>query len=133
MIVASLVRQYRADHTIGELDVPGAGRLWMLERPWLDNQCNVSCIPEGVYWARWMDRSASGKYKRCWHVQDVPGRSGILIHTGNVVRHTLGCLLPGKRYGELSGNPAVLSSGAAINTMRSIIGERDFLLVISAK
>ena len=32
------------------------------------------------------------------HVEDVPGRSNILIHPGNYLRDTLGCIMPGRTF-----------------------------------
>jgi len=80
--------------------------------------------------AKWLERSASGKYKRVWHVQDVPNRTGILWHAGNLVRHSLGCTLPGMRHGTLGGMPAVLASGNALNEMRRELEGQDFILVV---
>lgn len=111
------------------MTLPDGATLYTLERPWLNNAVNVSCIPAGIYEARWLERSGSGKYKRVWHVADVPGRSGILIHAGNLVRHTLGCILPGitRRWGpELF----VGGSRSALGRMRDQLEGEDFVLVI---
>ena len=125
-----LLRDYKKSCTLGEAILPSGKIIKTLERPWLNNQPNVSCIPDGVYLCKWLERSASGKYKRCWHVQGVDGRSGILWHSGNLVRHTLGCILPGMRHGWLLNQRAVLSSGAGMNAMREELSEQDFALVI---
>jgi len=45
----------------------------------------------------------------------VPERSGILIHNGNLVEHSLGCILIGTRPGKMMGQPAVLNSVTAKN------------------
>ena len=128
--VVILLREYKPTATEGTLVLPSGLSLRAIERPWLNNASNVSCIPEGQYLTKWLERSGSGRYKRVWHVQDVPGRSGILIHTGNLVRHSLGCILPGLRRGVLSGRPAVLSSGAALNRLRGELSGQDFILVV---
>lgn len=113
------------------------GRLWIggsvfhiLERPWVNNERNVSCIPAGQYSVSYLERSASGKYRNVWHVEDVPGRSGVLIHTGNVVSHSRGCLIIGKRRGLLQGQPAVLNSRTALVELNSLLGGQDFNLLI---
>lgn len=111
--------------------LPGGSEIAAIERPWLGNRSNISCYPDGVYLAKWIERSASGKYKRVWHIQDVPGRSGILWHVGNLVRHSRGCTLLGMRAGDLGGLPAVLSSGVALNKMRRELGGEDFILVVA--
>ena len=128
--VVTLKRSYKKDRTDGVLTLPSGKTLVTLERPWLDNLCNKSCIPPGVYLCNYLERSNSGKYKRCWHVQNVPGRSGILWHPGNLVRHTLGCILPGLCCGVLEGQTAVLSSAAAMNIIRSELGGMNFVLII---
>jgi hypothetical protein len=54
-----------------------------------------------------------------------------LWHPGNLVRHSLGCTLPGLRHGTLGGLPAVLSSGAGMNAMRRELEGQDFILVVT--
>lgn len=99
-----------------------------LEPPWLDNRRNVSCIPAGEYRCEFLAKSASGKYKDVFHLQDVPGRSGILIHNGNLVSHTKGCILLGMRHGRLAGQRAVLNSRAAMSQLGEY--KQSFELVI---
>jgi hypothetical protein len=85
-----------------------------MEPPWRDNKRNISCIPPGEYDFVYMPKSYSGKYRDCYHVKDVPGRSEILIHSGNTADQTKGCILPGKKIGFLSGIRAVLNSKSAL-------------------
>lgn len=75
-----------------------------LERPWLDNRPNVSCIPKGTYPLR---KKRGGTYYRSYssperfghpyvvEVAKVPGRSAILFHGGNTIEDIEGCILPG--------------------------------------
>ena len=128
--VVILLREYSPGATLGSLVLPSGRVLHTMERPWLNNAASVSCVPEGQYLVKWLPRSASGRYRRVWHVQDVPGRVGILFHTGNIVEHSLGCILPGMRRGSLVGQPAVLSSATALNEMRAELEGQDFILVI---
>lgn len=102
----------------------------IIERPWLNNRQNQSCIPAGTYKAVFMPRSASGKYRDVWHLQDVPGRGGILIHQGNLVAHSKGCLIIGKRRGVLAGKPAVLNSRTALAELNALMQGQDFTLTI---
>ena len=57
-----------------------------------------NCIPVGEYEVRitW-----SPRYKR-WlpEILNVPGRTGIRIHSGNYPRDTKGCVLVGERYSD---------------------------------
>ncbi len=130
-LAATLIRQkYSAGYTLGTL-VYGINKcMVVLERPWLNNQRSISCIPEGTYDCAYLAKSASGKYTSVYHIQDVKDRSGILIHAGNFVSHTTGCLLPGLRKGTLQGNLAVLSSKRALAKLLTEFDKQDFTLTI---
>jgi len=66
-----------------------------LELPWRQNKQNKSCIPSETYHCK---RRTWGKYKRYFEIMNVPGRKGIIIHTGIVDTHTLGCVLVGEMF-----------------------------------
>lgn len=74
-----------------------------IELPDNGNQKNVSCIPEGKYEVHKITSPSRGK---CFHVQNVPGRSEILIHIGNYAAgthpDTKGCILPGLSYTDVN-------------------------------
>jgi len=109
-----------------------AGEIFsVLEPPWKNNASNISCIPSGEYVCNFMLRSSSGKYKNVYHIREVGGRFGILIHNGNIVTHTRGCLIIGKRKGWLARRRAVLNSKTALGELVDIIGERQFKLIIT--
>jgi hypothetical protein len=112
--------------TLGKLETEGFSCVTM-EPPWADNQPNVSCIPVGEYLCRW---HKSPRYGWVYAVLEVPGRTNILIHPGNVVTHTLGCVLPGSRFGELAGAPAVLVSRAATRRLTNHLGKNPFTLEV---
>jgi len=82
--------------TIGELFLNGERICDTLENPWLDNQRNISCIPEGNYDVRLRlpRESATREYIHLL-VQDVPNRDWILFHRGNTAKDTRGCILVG--------------------------------------
>ncbi len=126
---AYLIRQYFKTHTSGTLIVNGE-IFYTLERPWLNNSRNVSCIPSGEYSVVFLPRSASGKYKKVWHLLNVKNRSGILIHNGNLVAHSRGCLILGAKTGQLSGKPAVLQSRTAMRHLLEIVETEPFSLLI---
>lgn len=76
--------------TTGRLLIEGERFCYTLERPWLGNQHNISCIPEGTYdvamlWSQHFGRPLP-------HVLDVPDRSGIMFHVLNVVEQSEGCI-----------------------------------------
>ena len=129
---AYLFRQGYKNYTYGFLIIEG-NVLYTIERPWLNNQRNVSCIPPGTYDVTFLPRSASGKYRNVWHVHNVPGRSGILIHNGNLVAHSRGCLILGSSKGTLGGKPAVLGSRKALRALQSIVGTDPYKLTVVDK
>jgi len=117
------------DCVLGTL-VAGLEMFQVLEPPWKDNFRNISCIPAGDYTVTFMRRSSSGKYRNVYHIQGVEGRSGILIHAGNTVNHTLGCLIIGKRRGWLGGRRAVLNSRTGLRQLVNVMGTEPFKLTI---
>ena len=126
---AFLFRRKYKTHTYGTLVVDGE-LFHTIERPWLDNRSNISCIPTGNYLVNFLLKSGSGKYREVWHVMDVPGRGGILIHQGNLAAHSRGCLILGSKKGTLGGKPAVLSSRPALRKLQKIVGREPFNLTI---
>ncbi len=99
---------------------------YTLEKPWLDNKINVSAIPDGTYIAK---RRHSEKYGHHWILQDVPGRSLILIHIGNYPTDTKGCILVGTYAGD--GKPSVWESRITMNKLRELLPD-EFEIVIQA-
>ena len=92
--------------TTGMLSVrSGPIRVFMcrtLELPWKNNKRGISCIPVGSYSMRF---TKSAKFPRgTWQIMDVPGRSGIRIHTANYLRQLRGCIAPGMRVIDLDGD-----------------------------
>jgi len=92
------------------LSPEGEFMCYTLELEWKDNQKRKSCIPKGKYEIKY--RNWGGYFQRylrrfmSWHkgmleVTDVSGRSGILIHIGNTVRDTLGCVLVGSEVDSM--------------------------------
>lgn len=108
-----LIRVAETPHgTFGVLLDGGLPFCVTIERPWLDNQRNVSCIPAGNYVC---GRTSSPKFGNTFEVCDVPGRSHILFHKGNLMEDTHGCIVLGEMFESLRGIPAVLSSGKAMD------------------
>ena len=104
-------------------------RLQTLERPWVFNERKISCIPTGTYLVK---RHISPKFGQCFKIQDVKGRSDILIHSGNVVNDTLGCVLVGLTSGTVddSDTAMVYSSRKAMAVLLALI-DKEIVLQIS--
>jgi len=97
-----------------------------LERPWLGNKRNISCIPLGLYLCK---KVASSKFGETFRISNVPGRSHILFHKGNISEDTHGCVILGEEFGSLGDEIAVLSSGRAFQEFMGRV-ENDFQLEI---
>jgi len=95
-----------------------------LELPWLRNEKNVSCIPEGIY-PCW--KAKSEKFGDVFYIDHVFNRSGILIHSGNTIRDTRGCILVGLDCDLLS----VLQSRLAMQRLHTLLPEKFNLEVRS--
>lgn len=132
----TLVRKDTSDQgTFGIFSGEGL-MFYSAELPWRDNAPRISCIPTGRYICR---PYSSLKFPNVYEVTGVPGRSAILIHTGNhagdtrkgLLSDVLGCILIGLSPSELAGQAAVTSSRAALNKLRTVVGKQSFELVIT--
>ena len=107
----------------------------ILELPWRENKPNKSCIPSGDYQ---VTLRYSKKFRWCYHLQDVYGRTWILVHSGNLAgdttkgykTHSFGCLLMGKYFGTLTGQRAVLLSRATLRRFVAFMRGKSFMLKI---
>ena len=99
---------------------------YTMERPWLDNAPDVSCIPTGTYP---VIRHNSPSHPQTWEITNVPNRAGILIHNGNVDFQSEGCILVGDSIGELNGEVAVLNSVATLAMLNTVLPD-TFTLTI---
>jgi hypothetical protein len=106
-----------------------------LELPWRDNKRNISCIPTGIYYTT---TRISPTFGRVYHLQDVPNRTYIYIHSGNLagdtskgyLSHVNGCILLGKNIGTLHNQQAILNSRTAIREFTTKLNWQDFQLTI---
>ena len=72
-----------------------------LELPWLQNQQNVSCIPEGVYQCHKITSPSLGG---CFEIENVPNRTYVRGHMGNFTSDILGCILFGESLLDFNGD-----------------------------
>lgn len=80
-----------------------------------DNK-KMTRIPAGKYVVR---KRYSKKFKNHFILDDVEGRSYILIHKGNTYFDTRGCILVGTDIGEINGDghPDILNSKTALDEL----------------
>lgn len=103
-------------------------QLFTVERPWLQNQPSVSCIPSGDYYC------APKRYNRGGYdaieLLDVPRRTHILFHKGNTLHDLAGCIAPGTDLSFINGVWAVKNSAVAFGMLMDAFGDREFRLRI---
>ena len=108
--------------TYGVLINEGIPFALTLERPWLENMPKVSCIPTGSYRAI---RHVSPTFGETWWLQDVPDRTEILIHRGNISSQSQGCILIGESFNHVLGQPGITQSKEAFRELMTILEGRD--------
>jgi len=116
--------------TIGELFINGERFCDTLENPWLDNQRNISCIPEGEYPVRLRlaRESATREYLHLL-VQDVPNRDYILFHRGNFPKDTSGCILVGQGTQQDVVNNSTLAMDLVMKEILNLGGTNINLII----
>lgn len=128
-----LQRKYLPDRTEGELLTEDGKHIsYSLELPWLSNRKSISCVPAGTYALRLVK---SARFGMQWHLENVDlgvsvdgntTRTHVLIHAGNWVKDTNGCIL----LGLVKGMGAVHESKAAIRKLHELLGEDSHTLEI---
>lgn len=101
--------------TLGVLYIDNKFFCYTLEPSWKNNKLN-SCIPDGTYK---LVHYRSNKFGKCLIVNGVKNRDAILIHKGNTVRDTTGCILVGGYIGFISGICAVMTSAVVFMSLMS--------------
>jgi len=102
-----------------------------LERGWVDNQKDISCIPEGEYP---LVLEYSPKFrKELWEVKNVPGRTECKFHTANYWYELNGCIALGNNRKFIDGDE-VMDITSSRDTMRlfhqSLEGQNEARLTI---
>lgn len=86
-----------------------------LERGWVDNKNNISCIPTGNYLLRleW-----SPKFKTTlWEIYGVDGRSECKFHSANYWWQLNGCIALGRHEKKIDGD-AIMDVAYSNDTMK---------------
>lgn len=117
---------------LGTLYVDGRPICFTVERPWLDNAPNVSCIPAGEYR---MVRTTTGRTMPdkyigdTFEVVDVPGRSQIKFHVANRPSELQGCIAPNMsvHFTTMSG---AYSKDATEKFMDAMSGSEEAIFLV---
>ena len=126
----TITRKYFPTGTNGKLYINGVFQCYTIELPWLNNKPRSSCVPEGTY--SFVLR-ISPKFHLHLLLQDVPGRSLILVHPANdALRELKGCIAP---VTALCGPPGYgIGSRRALDKIINMIlsdpGHDPFLITI---
>lgn len=132
-----LSRTYNDNFTLGSIFALDGEKLVhkckSIELPWVNNQSNVSCIPEGEYNVIKETNPKRGKIFRLLYVR---GRTGILFHVGNFVagfvKDSEGCILPGNYFTDINddGMLDIAESTLAMNTLWDLMPDKFKLHII---
>lgn len=131
-----LIRDESSDQgTFGTIDFDGF-RYETIELPWRGNQPMISCVMPGKYHCVW--EMSPSKGHETYRLVNVPGRTGVLIHSGNFAGDIsrglksdfLGCIGLGIMRGNLDGQKAIISSRAAVAKFENALKREPFDLEI---
>ena len=87
-----------------------------LERGWLDNQSNISCVPEGVYEIVW---EYSPRFQTMlWELKGVPNRSECKFHSANHWHQLNGCIALGRSITDFD-NDGYVDLTSSKSTMKA--------------
>lgn len=118
---------FQPDYTYGALIAAGFKLCDTIERPWLNNEPRVSCIPAGTYTAIQFCSPHNGDV---WLLENTTPRSMIEIHPANLASELLGCIAPGTK-GMLGRNYAVLRSKEAMKMLKKTLPTKFTLKIIN--
>ena len=128
-MVIELQRLYRDGWTEGMILIKGVLLCRSIELRWANNERNVSCVPEGVYPVAIIQHP---KFGECLLVNNVKGRSGILVHVANDAQKELrGCIAPVfSSGGNGKGQYSKLALGYIIENLKWSGEKSHFIKII---
>lgn len=135
-----LTRSASSDQGTFGILVFGSLRCFTTELPWRNNLQQKSCIPTGEYVCALVK---SPRFGNVYGVQNVPGRSNVLIHPANLGGNTdegwstelHGCIAPSLKQGAMltpngKMQKAGLISRPAVRALMDWAQDKPFILVI---
>jgi hypothetical protein len=131
---------YTDDGTFGTLIYNCQPFAKTIELPWRNNSRNISCIPTGEYLVS--SRYSAAPFNRVlYEVQNVPNRSGILIHRGNYAgdkamgrkSHFAGCIgLGDKIVRDPNGQKMMTWTEDRVAQLEKTLNLQPFKLIITS-
>lgn len=106
------------DGTVGVLISDTLPVLYTLELPYKNNEPYKSCIPTGRYR---MNNIVSPALGYVVGLSQVKNRSAILIHAGNTIADTAGCILVGRKALLTCSAYELQSSAEALQMLRAAL------------
>ncbi|WP_238130993.1 DUF5675 family protein [Vibrio cincinnatiensis] len=109
--------------TLGKLTIEGVSKSWFVLEPAGPDSVTEGSdkrIKAGSYK---LHPYSSPKYPSVYELQNVPGRTYILIHAGNYHNDTFGCLMPGKTWGSVDKSHYYV--GNSKSALKEIFSEID--------
>ena len=132
----TITRQFSDQYeTIGQLVAEKDGKFFRcitLELPDKHNQSRISCIPAGVYKCIYTNSihfsAEAGKPVSTYQLMNVPGRSGIRIHSANYARQLLGCVALGYAKSDIDSDGIidVTQSRSAVHDFELFMNHEQF-------
>lgn len=136
---AFMYRSQRHDCMVSGLQFDSGFQCFVLELPWRENEQEHSCIPEGVYQCalrpsrKWGPVPFGKTLFLLYELKPVQGRTDILIHSGNTIRDSLGCLLVGNAVSDdVSGATFIRNSRKTLMALHEHTQGKPFTLTISS-
>ena len=117
------LEEHNSFGTFGALRINKSVFCATLEPADLLNKPNVSSIPAQQYICF---RYKSDKFGETFKIQNVPERTDILFHSGNVIGHTCGCILLGQYWDKLKGQRAIMNSGDTFKRFMAVMKDVKF-------
>jgi len=129
-----ITRTYQNEfQTIGRLElydnVEKIFQCKTLELPWKNNERRISRIPSNHYIAQ---KHISPRFGNSIWIRGVPNRSEILIHVGNFIKDSLGCILVGVDHQDINGDRLkdVTLSRVTIDKLYEMCGDEIYVNII---
>jgi hypothetical protein len=95
-----------------------------VERPWVNNLPNVSCIPAGAYRTKLQDHvKEDGTSYKALELLNVIDRDNIEIHIANTMDDLKGCIGVGSELGWVKNRWAVTNSTETYKKFMAAVGD----------